>query len=116
LPVNQYDLQQVHHVCIINSLCHLRQQSVLLDVVKIATQVNVYDACLALNNRLGHPLNRFMRCLLGTIAKRARLEVRLEDRLQYELERTLHHPVPNRRNRQNADFASVLRYPFASGR
>src|SRR5262245_62905158 len=37
---------------------------------------------------------------LGTISKRARLEVGLEDRLQYELERPLHHPISDRRNRE----------------
>src|SRR5262245_8245225 len=47
---------------------------------------------------------------LGTISKRARLEVGLEDRLQYELERTLHHPISDRRNRQDTDLPPVLRY------
>jgi hypothetical protein len=80
------------------------------DVVKIAAQVDVYDACLVLNNCLRHPVDRFMSCPLGTISKRARLEVGLEDRLQYELERTLHNPIPDRRNREDADLAAILRY------
>src|SRR6516162_5863540 len=63
-----------------------------------------------LNNRLCHPLHRFMCCLLGTVSKRSRLEVGLEDRLQDELQRPLHDAVPDRRNREDADFASVLRY------
>jgi len=46
--------------------------------------------CLLLNNCSRHPVHRFMSCPLGTISKRSRLEVCLEDRLQYELERTLH--------------------------
>ena len=71
---------------------------------------------LRLNDRLGHPVDRFMSCPLGTISKRPRLEVRLEDRLQYELERPLHHPVPDRRNRKDADFAPVLRYLLPPGR
>jgi hypothetical protein len=45
-----------------------------------------------LNDCSGHSLDRFMSWPLGTISKRAWLEVSLEDRLQYELERTLHHP------------------------
>jgi hypothetical protein len=32
-----------------------------------------------------------MCCPLGTISKRSRLEIRLEDRLEYELERALYH-------------------------
>ena len=47
---------------------------------------------------LGHPVDCFMRCPLGTISKRSRLEVCLEDRLQYELERPLHHAIPDCRN------------------
>src|ERR1700739_2942199 len=68
------------------------------------------------NNCSGHPLDRFMSCPLGTISKRSRLEVGLEDRLQYELERTLHHAIPDRRNRKDADFAPVLRYFLPPGR
>jgi hypothetical protein len=40
----------------------------------------------------GHSVDRFMSCPLGTISKRAWLKVSFEDRLQYELERILHHP------------------------
>ena len=57
------------------------------DIVKVAAQIDVYDTCFLLNNCSGHPFDRFMRCPLGTISKRSRLEVCLEDRLQYELER-----------------------------
>src|SRR3974377_998199 len=79
------------------------------DIVKIAAQVDIDNACLVLNDCSGHSVDRFMSCPLGTISKRARLEVSLKDRLQYELERTLHHPIPNRRYRKNADFAAILR-------
>src|SRR5258706_10613879 len=57
-----------------------------------------------------------MGCPLGTVSKRSRLEVCLEDRLQYQLERALHHPVPDRRNRKNADLTPVLRYFLPPGR
>ena len=86
------------------------------DIVKIAAQIDVYDTCLLLNNCSGHPVDRFMSCPLGTISKRSRLEVCLEDRLQYELERTLHHAIPDRGNRKDADFAPVLRYFLPPGR
>ena len=112
----QHDLQQVHHVWVIHPACYLGQQPVVPDVVKIAAQVDVYDARLVLNNCLRHPVDRFMSCPLGTISKRARLEVGLEDRLQYELERALHHSVADRRNREDADLAAVLRYLLPPGR
>jgi hypothetical protein len=46
---------------------------------------------------------------LGTVSKRPLLEVRLKDRFQYQLERALHHPVADSRNRKNADLAPILR-------
>ena len=56
-----------------------------------------------------------MCCPLGPISKRSRLEIRLEDRFEYELERALHHPVPDRRYRKDADFAPILRYLLPPG-
>src|SRR6266481_5043601 len=111
----EHDLQQAHHVCIIHPSCHLGQQTIMSNVVKIAAQVDVYDACLLLNNRSGYPVDRFMSCPLGTISKRSRLEVCLENRLQHELERTLHHSISDRRNRKDADLAPVLWYLLPPG-
>ena len=112
----EHQLQQMHHVRIIHPSCHLGQEPIMPNIVKVAAQIDVYDTCLLLNNCLGHPVHRFMSCPLGTISKRSRLEVCLEDRLQYELERTLHHAVPDRGNRKDADFAPVLRYFLPPGR
>src|SRR5215469_3225403 len=106
----QHDLQQAHHVVVIHSLRYLGQQPVMPNIVKIAAQVDVNNARLVLNDCSGHAVDRFTSCPLGTISKRAWLEVSLEDRLQYELERTLHHPIPDRRYRKNADLAAILRY------
>ena len=105
----EHDLQQVHHVHIINPPRHFRQQPIVPDIVEVAAQVDIYDPCFLLNDPSGHQIDRFMSCPLGTISKRSRLEVCLKDRLQYELERTLHHPISNRRNRKDADLAPVLR-------
>ena len=79
------------------------------DIVEIAAQVDVDDARLVLNDRSRHTVHRFMGCPLWTVSKRPRLEVRLEDRFQDELERALHHPVADRRNRKDADLAAILR-------
>src|SRR5262249_39797793 len=65
----QHDLQQVHHVIIVDSLRYLGQQLI------VAAQIKIYDARLALNDRLGYAVYCFMSCLLGTIPKRSRLEV-----------------------------------------
>src|SRR5208283_389414 len=77
---------------------YFRQQPIMPDIVEVAAQVDVYHACLLLNDRSCHTVYRFMGCPLWTVSKRPRLEVRLEDRFQYELERALHHPVADRRH------------------
>src|SRR5271156_2523147 len=105
----EHDLQQVHHVRIVHALSDFRQQPIVPDIVEIAAQVDVYDARLALNDRSRHTVYRFMSCPLGTVSKRPRLEVRLKDRFQYQLERALHHPVADSWNRKNADLAAILR-------
>src|SRR5438034_2177117 len=112
----QHDLQKVHNVRVINPLCHFFQQPVVPHIVKVGSQVKVEDARLPLDNCLGYSLDRVVCCPLGPISKRSRLEVRLEDRFEYELERPLNHPVPNGRNRKDADFAPILRYFLPSGR
>src|ERR1700722_14882958 len=48
--------------------------------------------------------------LFRSVSKRSRLEIRLKDRLQDQLQCPLDHTITNRRNRQDADLAPVLRY------
>jgi hypothetical protein len=76
------------------------------NIVKVGTQIKVEDPRLPLDYRLGNSLDRVMSCPLGTISKRSRLEIRLQDRLEYELERALHHSVTDRWNREDTDEAS----------
>jgi hypothetical protein len=54
----------VHHVIIVDSLRHLVQQPVVPNVVKVATQIKIYDARLVVNDRLGYTVDRFMLRLL----------------------------------------------------
>src|SRR5271165_6907635 len=105
----------MHDVRVINPLCHFFQQPVVPDIVKVGSQVKVEDARLPLDNCLGYSLDRVMCFPLGPVSKRSRLEIRLEDRFEYELERALHHPVPDRRYRKDADFAPILRYLLPPG-
>ena len=105
----QHNLQEVHDVRVVNPLCHLLQQPVVPDVVEVGSQVKIENARLPLDYRFSHPLDRAMCCPLGSVSKRSRLEIRLEDRFEYELERALHHPVADRWNRKDTDFAPVLR-------
>src|SRR5271166_4521658 len=76
----------MHDVRVINPLCHFFQQPVVPDIVKVGSQVKVEDARLPLDNCLGYSLDRVMCFPLGPVSKRSRLEIRLEDRFEYELE------------------------------
>src|SRR5262252_5441578 len=82
----------MQNIRVINPLRHFFQQPVMPDIVKVGSQVKVEDARLLMDNCLCYPLDRVMRCPLGPISKRPRLEIRFENRLEDELERPLHHP------------------------
>ncbi|HEX4548148.1 MAG TPA: recombinase family protein, partial [Pseudomonas sp.] len=112
----QHDLQKVHDVLVVDPLSHFLQQPVMPDIVKVGSQIKVEDPRLPLSYCFRHSLDRVVCCPLGPISIRPRLEVRLEHRFEAELERTLHHSVPNRRDRQDADFAPVFRYLLLPGR
>ena len=81
----QHDFQEMHDVRVINPLSHFFQQPVVPDIVEVGSQVKVENARLPSDNCLSDSLDRVMCCPLGPIAKRSRLEIRLEDRLEYEL-------------------------------
>jgi hypothetical protein len=61
-----------------NPLCHFCQQPVMPNIVEIGPQVKVENTRLPLDNSFSDPLDRAMRCPFGPIAKRPRLEIRLE--------------------------------------
>ena len=103
----QDQLQDSKHLRITDPFGHLRQQHVVPDVVEVALQVQIQDARLVPDDRLGDALNRLMSTASGTVAKRPVLEVGLEDWLHNELQGSLHHAVPDRPNRQQALAASI---------
>src|ERR1700756_2469569 len=111
----QHNLQKMHDFRVIIPLSHFFQQPAVPDIVKVGSQVDVENARLPLDYCLSYPLDRVMCCPLGPISKRSRLEVRLEDRFEYEFERALHHPIPDRRYRKDADFAPILGYLLPPG-
>src|SRR5256885_3161786 len=105
----------MHDVLVVDPLSHFLQQPVMPDIVKVGSQIKVEDPRLPLSYCFSHSLDRVVCCPLGPISIRPRLEVRLEHRFEDELERTLHHSVPDRRDRQDADFAPVFRYLLLPG-
>src|ERR1700756_4327866 len=111
----EHKFQQMHDVLVVHPLSHFLQQPVMPDIVKVGSQIQVEDPRLPLSYCFRHSLDCVVCCPLGPISIRPRLEVRLEHRFEDELERTLHHSVPNRRDRKAADFAPVFRYLLLPG-
>jgi hypothetical protein len=75
------DPQEMHDVRVLHPLGHLFQQPVVPDIVEVAAQIEVENSRLPLDDGFSHALYSFMRCPLGTVSKRPRLEIRLEDGL-----------------------------------
>src|SRR5258706_11191400 len=100
----------MHHLAILDPLRYLLQQQRVLNIVKVSAEIDVDDSGLLLDDCLGYAVHRFMCSSFGSISIRSRLKVSFEDRFQNELKGPLDHAVANRRNRKNADFATVLRY------
>src|SRR5688572_30824828 len=106
----------MHYVPIIDSLCHFSHQHTVAHGIEVGSQIDVDDSCLALGDGLRHSQHRLMRCPLGPVPKRSALEIRLENRLQDELKRSLDHTISDRGNRNDADFALTfwnLRFPVS---
>src|SRR5271155_1588434 len=82
----QHPLEQVEHRGIADPCSHLRQKQDRPHVVEVSPQVDVHDACLALDESLSAPLDRSLSFPLGPVTKRARLEVSLEAWFQDKLE------------------------------
>src|SRR5246500_4415187 len=111
----EHKFQQMHDVLVVDPLSHFLQQPVMPDIVKVGSQIKVEDPRLPLSYCFRHSLDRVVCCPLGPISIRPRLEVRLKHRFEDELERTLHHSVPDRRDRNDAAFAPVFRYLLLPG-
>src|SRR4030095_6043407 len=80
----------------------------MLNVIEVGAEVNVDDSSLLLDDCLGYPVHRLMRCPFRPVSIRPRLEISFEDRLQDELNCPLDHTITDRRNRNNADLSPVL--------
>src|SRR6516164_5332469 len=106
----------MHDVLVVDPLSHFLQQPVMPDIVKVGSQIKVEDPRLPLSYCYSHSLDRVVCCPLGPISIRPRLEVRLEHRFEDELERTLHHSVPDRMVEEIITALSHIRWLFVIAR
>src|SRR6516225_4390072 len=100
----------MQHLRIAHPLRYFGKQQIVSHAVKIGTEIEIDDARLLSHDALGDQPDRVMGCPLRTITIRSRLEVSLKERLQYQLERPLHHAIPYGRDRQHADLSPILGY------
>src|SRR5215469_2819730 len=80
----------------------------MLNRVKVSSQIQIDDFGLRLHDPLGHAVDRFMSGSLRSVSVRSRLEVSFENRLQDELEGSLHHAISDSRNGENSYLGSSV--------
>ena len=78
------------------------------DGIEILAQISIDHVGVALPKQDQHPLDRFARATLRTIAERGGVQIRFKDWLQYQFRRGLHHPVPDRRDTERPLAAAGL--------
>ena len=78
------------------------------DLVEAGFDVAFHDPLVLLGREQAHLGHRVMSPAIGAEPVRAREEIRLEDRLQHQLQGCLHHPVGDRRDPEAAQLAARL--------
>ena len=101
--------QQLEHPPVRDASADERHQLVVVDASEVVADVGVEHVIAPASAALSQRLERHRRTLLRPEAVRARKEIRLEDRLQHELRRHLHHSVSHRRDAQRPLLAVGLR-------
>src|ERR1700746_1032572 len=82
----------------------------MVDAAEVVADVGIEHVMAPFGSKLSQSLKSHRRAALGPKAVRARQEIRLEDRLQHQLPRHLHYPVPYRRDPQRSLSSIGLRY------
>src|ERR1019366_6880251 len=82
---------------------------VVPDRVEVALQIQVDDLMQLFDEADPDAVERIMRRPARAVPVGNRLEVRLEDGLQDQTPRPLHHPITDGRDLQAPDLASLLR-------
>ena len=92
--------QQLEHPPVRDAPFHELHQLLAVDASEVVADVGVEHVVAPAAPSLRSVSSACVALRLRPEAVRARKEVRLEDRLQHQLRRHLHHPVPDRRNAQ----------------
>jgi hypothetical protein len=80
------------------------------NLVEAGFDVSFHDPLIGAGREMMHLSHRVMSPAVRAEPVTAREEIRLEDRLQHQLQRCLDHPVTDRRDAQVTDLAARLGY------
>src|SRR5271165_7213553 len=105
----QPHLDQMQHMPVDDAPGHRFEEVRMRDRVEIFRQIGVYHVGVAPADQPVRFLDRIDRAATRAIAIGVVLEVRLEDRLQHDLDGSLNHPIPNRRDAEGTFAAPRLR-------
>ena len=107
-PGLQERLHQGQDAFIPDASPHPLHEGDMRDFVEAGFDVALDDPLIGVHRVEPHLSYRIMSPAPGTEPVRAREEIRLEDRLQHQFQRCLHHPVGDRRDPQAAQFPARL--------
>ena len=99
---------QRQHAPVSDPSTHPAHQGPVVDLIEAGRDVRVDHPLIRAAGEVVNLGDRVLGPAPGTEAVRVRREIRLEDRLQHELERSLDHPVPDGRDAQPATLATGL--------
>src|SRR5437762_1521666 len=85
-------------------------QGAVWNTIQVALDVCIDHEVMPLVPRCADRLHGLRRALFRTESETARLEIRFEDRLDHDLRRHLHHPVPHRQYPQWPLLSVSFRY------
>ncbi len=109
-------LHQCEDALISDPTSHTAHQSRVVDLVEACRDVTFKHPLIGAGAKKVDLGNGVLRSTLRAEAVTTRLEVRLEDRFEYQLEGGLHHPVPHSRYAEAAEFSRRLwDHPFPHG-
>src|SRR5680860_667656 len=101
-------LDQAQHAFVPDSTVHPFQKSGMRDLIETGLDVALHDPLIRVGRQETHLGHRVMSPSIRAEPVGTREEVRLENRLQHQLQRCLHHPVGDRGDPQTTQLAASL--------
>src|SRR3954453_4357002 len=91
-------LDQTQHVPVDDSAGDTLHEFAVWNRIEVFRQISVNNICIACFQELMHSSDSVLRTPLRSVAESIRFQIRLEDRLDYQLGGSLHDSIPYTRN------------------